>query len=180
MDTKNTTYILIIIFFIIGVVLGYAVHQPATRDVEKIVYVNTTVPAKTPEIAETAVPVTLTPTPAAATATSTPVLPDFKIKAYDPVIDSPTQTITLRNWRADPETMSIYLRDSILIQLTDLSLQKPVTLIFNSTVEDNLGTSGKRIVTFNKKGIYTFRAIISQSDPNINPNEYAKGTIIVN
>ncbi|MCE8422381.1 MAG: hypothetical protein J5U16_00435 [Candidatus Methanoperedens sp.] len=180
-----------------GLIIGYAVHRPAI--IEQIKYVNvTTVSTETPAIEETIIPATLTPivtltvtpivtltvtpivTPPAPTAMQTPTPSDFMVKRYDPATDKPTRTIELKNYRANPDTLSIYLSDSVLIELIDTSLQNPVTLIFNSTVMENLGTSGKRLVTFNKKGTYTYRAIISQSDPAIIPGEYATGTIIVN
>ncbi len=177
MDSKNKTLIpLIIIFFILGIVVGYVAHKPQTieieKPVEKIVYQNTTVY------------VTVTPTPAptataTATAIATPAISDFTVKNYDPSKDTPTKTIELTSNGASPNTLSIRPDDSVLIKITDYSSQSPLTLILNNTYSRNLGTGGAVVVTFNKKGTYSFKAIISSGDPNILPKSYAEGTITV-
>lgn len=177
MDPKNKTLIpLIIIFFIFGMVVGYAAHKPQTieKPVEKIVYQNTTVY------------VTVTPTPApivtatpTATAIATPAISDFIVKNYEPSKDTPTKTIELTSNGANPNTLSIRPDDSVLIKITGYSSQSPLTLLLNNTYSRNLGTGGAVVVTFNKKGTYSFKAIISSDDPNILPKSYAEGIITV-
>lgn len=174
MESKYKTLIpLIIIFFILGAVVGYVAHKPNTIEIEKpverIVYQY----------------VTVTPTPApvvtAATAapTETPVLSDFTVKNYDPSTDTPTKIIELVNSRANPSEMTISPGSTVLIQITDYTLTSPLTLILNSTYSKNLYTSGTAFITFNKKGTYTFKAVIPSSDPNILPWAYGEGTITV-
>ncbi|MDP2767336.1 MAG: hypothetical protein Q8O41_07795 [Candidatus Methanoperedens sp.] len=181
MGPKNKTLIpLIIIFFIFGAVVGYVAHKPATIEKivekEKIVTVTVTVtPIQTP----TPTP-TLTPTPIA---TAAPTVIDFTVKNYyDPAKDISTYTIQIRNWGADPNTLSVHQGDSVLIKIADITLLTSMTLILNSSSqkeENDLGTSGAAFVTFNKKGIYTFKGILRSSDPTILSRTYAEGTISV-
>lgn len=178
MGPKNKTLIpLIIIFFIFGIAVGYVAHKPMT--IEKIEYVNRTVE----------VIVTVTPTPTTPTTTPTPIATaaptviDFTVKNYyDPAKDISTYTIQIRNWGADPNTLSVHQGDSVLIKIADITLLTPMTLILNSSSrkeENDLGTSGAAFVTFNKKGIYTFKGILRSSDPTILSRTYAEGTISV-
>jgi hypothetical protein len=176
MDPRNKTSILFILFFIFGILVGYAVHKPQT--IEKIEYINQTI--EVPKIPEEEVEVTITPaaTPTA-TPTTTPIISDFTVKNYDPSLDTPAQTIELKNWRANPSTLSIRSGDTVLIKIVDYTLQSPMTLILNTTYKQNLGTSGAVVVTFNKKGTYNLTAIIPSSDPSIKPGTYAEGIITV-
>jgi hypothetical protein len=160
MDPKYKTLIpLVIIFFIFGVVIGYVAHKPET--VEKIITVT----------------ITPTPTPAP-TPTPTPTISDFTVKIYEPSIDIPTKTIELTKRGAEPDAMSIRSGDTVLIKITD-SPQSPLTVILNATYSRKLGTSGAVVVTFNKIGTYSLKAIIPSGDPNILPTTYATGTISV-
>lgn len=177
MDPKNKTLIpLIIIFFIFGIVVGYVAHKPQT--IETIVTVTVTpIPTPPPTLTQTPTP---TPTPTSTpTATVAPTVTDFIIKNYDPSKDTPTKTIELTSNGANPNTLSIRPEDTVLIKITGYSLQSPLTLILNATYSRNLGTGGAVVVTFNKKGIYSLKAIIPSGDPNILPKTYAEGTITV-
>lgn len=182
MDPKYKTLIpLIIIFFIFGMVVGYVAHKPQTIEIEKIVTVTVTpVPTASPTLTQTPTPTptpTQTPTP---TATVAPTVSDFIVTTgYDPSKDTSTKTIELTSNGANPRTLSIRPGDSVLIKITSYSSQSPLTLILNATTERNLGTSGAVVVTFNKKGTYSFKAIIPSGDPNILPKSYAEGTITV-
>ncbi len=177
MESKYKTLIpLIIIFFVLGAVVGYVAHKPKTieieKPVEKIVYQNNTV----------YVTVTPTPTPiatATATTTATPAISDFTVKNYDTSTDIPTATIELTSNGANPSSLSIRLGDTVLIKITGYSSQSPLTLILNATYSQNLGTSGAVVVTFNKKGTYRFEGNIPSNDPNIKAKIYAEGTITV-
>ncbi len=177
MESKYKTLIpLIIIFFIVGVAVGYMAHKPKTieieKPVEKIVYQYVTVtPTPTPIVTATKTP---TETP-----TATPLISDFTVRNYDPSTDTPTKTIELINRRANPSDMTISPGDTVLIKIKDYSLTSPLTLILNSTYPKNLGTSGAAFITFNNKGIYTFKAVIPSPDPNILPWTYGEGTITV-
>ena len=151
MESKYKTLIpLIIIFFIVGVVVGYVAHIPRTieieKPVEKIVYQNNTVY------------VTVTPTPAPivtvtpiATSTAT-AISDFTVKNYDPSTDTPTMTIQLVNNRANPNEIHVHVGETVLIKITDVSLTSPLTLFLNSAYSMNMGTSGAAFITFNNKG----------------------------
>ncbi|MDO9097988.1 MAG: hypothetical protein Q7U60_07690 [Candidatus Methanoperedens sp.] len=178
MDPKYKTLIpLIIIFFIFGIVVGYVAHKPQTIEIEKIVEKEKIVtvivtPSPTPALA------TPTPTPTP-TAIATPAISDFTVKNYEPSKDTPTKTIELTSNGANPSALSIRPGDTVLIKITDYTLQSPLTLILNATYSRNLGTGGAVVVTFNKKGTYIFKAIIPSSDPNILPKSYADGTITV-
>jgi hypothetical protein len=175
MESKYKTLIpLIIIFFVVGVAVGYVAHKPKTieieKPVEKIIYQNNTVY------------VTVTPTPivtATATAIAPPLISDFTVRNYDSSTDTPTKTIELVNRRANPNEMTIHSNDTVLIKITDYSLTSHLTLILNSTYSRDLGTGGAVVITFNNKGIYTFKAVIPSSNPNILPWAYGEGTITV-
>lgn len=174
MDPKNKTLIpLIIIAFVFGAVIGYLAHQPETiqKTVEKPVYVNRTI--------EVVKEVTVTPAQTTPAPTPTPEIQDFTVKNYDQSKDRPSYTIELTNWRANPNTLFNHPGDSVLIKITDTSLDSPMTLIINKTYTKNLGTSGAVFVTFNKKGTYDFKSIIPSSDPTIIPRTYAEGKITV-
>ncbi len=176
MDVKdNTFYPLIILFFFLGLVIGYVIHQPAT--VMQIKYVNNTIEKiveKTPEA-------TVSSTSALPTAAPTAVA-DFIVKeSYDPSMDIPTETIDLANWRAFPDVVTIHPGESVVIRITASSLPGPITLVLNSTYKRNIGTSGAAFIIFNKKGTYTLKAIIPNPDPNVIPTVYADNVkIIVN
>ena len=173
MDSKDSTfYPLIALFFILGLVIGYAIHKPET--VQKIQYIDRPVE----NIVEVTTPLS-TPPASTAAATATPA-PDFTIRNYDPSIDKPTMTIELVNWRANPEVVTIRVGETVLIKIMDYTLQSPMTLVLNSSFKENLGKSGAKMITFNKKGTYNFITIIPSSDPSILPRTYAeKGSIIV-
>lgn len=177
MDPKNKTLIpLIIIFFIFGIVVGYAAHKPQTIEIEKIVEKEKIV---TVTVTVTPAPAPIVTATATATAIATPAISDFTVKNYDSSKDTPTKTIELTSNGANPSTLSIRPEDSVLIEITSYSSQSPLTLILNNTYSRNLGTGGAVVVTFNKKGTYSFKAIISSDDPNILPKSYADGTITV-
>ena len=175
MDPKYKTIIpLIVVFFILGVVVGYVAHKSVT--IEKIVTVTVT-PVPTPSPTTPIPPPTPTQTP---TATPTPVVSDFTVKDYyDPSKDTPAKTIELTSRGADPNTLSIRPGDTVLIKITNYGLDSPLTLVLNATYSRNLGTSGAVVVTFNTKGTYSFKAIIPSGDPNVLPRDYAVGTITV-
>ncbi len=178
MESKYKTLIpLIIIFFIVGVAVGYVVHKPLT--IEKIVTVTVTpIPTPTPIATPIPTPTSIStpiPTP---TAIATPVISDFTVRNYNPSTDTPTTTIELVNRRANPSDMTIHLGDTVLIEITDSSLTTPLTLNLNS-YSKNLGTSGAAFIIFNKKGTYTFKAVARSTDPNVLPWTYGEGTITV-
>ncbi len=103
--------------------------------------------------------------------------------SYDPNTDTPitpTRTIELTNGHAIPSEISIHLRDTVLIKITDYTLSVPVTFILNGAQTGiNIGNRGAVMVTFNKTGTYSFKAIIPPGDPNLLPRTYAEGTIVV-
>ncbi|MCZ7356068.1 MAG: hypothetical protein O8C66_06930 [Candidatus Methanoperedens sp.] len=181
MDPKIKSYLpLIIIFFVLGVVAGYLLHQPAT--IEKPIYINQTIETTVEKtVTATATPAStaiMTPTP---TLTETPQpVPDFTVKIWNPDTDNPTYTIQLRNQKVDPNTLSINTGDTVLIRITDFSVFSPMELIINSSYTQNLGTSGAVVVTFNNKGLYSLDAIIPSGDPNVFPRIYGHGMITVN
>jgi hypothetical protein len=131
------------------------------KEVEKIVYV------------------TATPTSTVPTSTAAPTVSDFTVKNYDPAADVPDYIIKLRNWGADPDTLSISPGNTVLIEITDISLPGPLTLILNLSYTRNLGKSGAVVVTFNKRGTYSLKAIIPSDDPSVLPKTYGTGTIAV-
>ncbi len=172
MESKErTVYLLIILFFIIGVVTGYLLHQPGTE----IRYINRTieVPGTVATIAATTtIPVKTTPQPTPTQA------PDFVVRVYDPEKDKPVYTIELINWKAMPDEISIRPGEPILIKVVDYPEQEPPYFIMGS-YERKLGTAGQIIVIFNKTGTYNFQVIIPSNDPTINPTKYADGSIRV-
>jgi len=179
MESKERTfYSLIILFFVIGLLIGYLIHQPGTE----VRYINNTieVPKEVPKIVETIGEVTVAPTAAATTSapTSTPV-PDFEVKIYDPEKDKPAITIELVNWKAMPDDVSISPGQTILIQVINYpsNLEKPKFIM--GSYQKILGTSGMIVIKFNNRGTYDFTVVISSNDPNLIPRQYAKGTIRV-
>jgi hypothetical protein len=178
MDPKNKNYLpLFMILFILGVVVGYVLHQPTTT--EKTVYINRTIETTVEKtVTATATPAsTATITP---TLTETPQIPDFTVKIWNPDTDHPTYTIQLRNQKVDPNTLSINQGDTVLVKIADVSVFSPIELIVNSSYTQNLGTSGAAVITFNNKGIYSLDAIIPSGDPNVFPRIYGHGMITVN
>lgn len=177
MDAQYNKLIpIIIIVFILGVAVGYAVHKPEiqyiNKTIEKTVVVTVT-PTSTPTLTQTLTP-TLSPTP-----TATPTVSDFTVKVYNPSTDMPTKTIEFVAGHAQPDSMSVRMDDIVLIKITSYPYQSPLTLILNNTYSKDLGTSGAVIVNFNNKGTYSFKGIISSDDPNILPLTYGEGTITV-
>lgn len=187
-DPKYYTLIsLIIVFFAVGLTIGYIISKqvaveeppvtpPATPVVDEPVAtitatpngVKTTPPPVPTEVEPTAVP------------TEAPLQqPDFTVNNYNPSVDKPTRTIEFKNNRAVPDTLSIRPGNSVLFIITDYTIGSPLTLLLDSSYERNLGTSGAVVVTFNNIGTYNFRAIIPSGDPNIIPIQYATGTITV-
>lgn len=180
MDPKYKTIIpLIVVFFVFGVAIGYVAHKPET--IEKIVTVTVTpVPTPSPTLTTPIPPPIPTPTP---TATATPTIPDFTARNYDKSTDKPTRTIDLVNRRANPDDLSIYPGDTVLIQITEYTLQTPLRLTItslNMSQERTLTYGGaSAYITFNNKGTYSFKAIAPPSDPNIQTWTYAEGRIVV-
>jgi len=178
MESKERTfYSLIILFFVIGLVMGYLIHQPGTE----IRYINNTieVPKEVSKVVETIGEVTAAPTAAASSrATSTPV-PDFEVKIFDPEKDKPAQTIELVNWKAMPDSASMHPGETVLIKVVNYPDNQEKPKFIMGSYEKILGTSGMIVIKFNNRGTYDFRAIIPNNDPSINPVTYAKGSIIV-
>lgn len=179
MDPKYKTLIpLIAVFFVFGIVVGYAAHKPET--IEKIEYINRTVEVI---VTVTPTPTTLTPTTPTPTPVATPTISDFTAKNYDKSTDKPTKTIDLVNRRANPDDVSIYPGDTVLIQITEYTLQTPLRLnitSLNMSHERTLTYGGaSAYITFNNKGTYRFKADALSSDPNILPWTYAEGRIVV-
>ena len=173
MDSKERIfYSLIILFFVIGFVMGYVVHQPGTE----IRYINNTieVPTTVEKFVEvTASPISTTPAP-----TSTPV-PDFEVKIFDPAKDKPTEIIELVNWQARPDQLSIHPGQTVLITVVNYPDQQEPPRFIMGSYEKKLGTSGMIVVKFNKIGNYDYEAIIPSNDPSIFPRTYARGSIRV-
>lgn len=174
MDSKDITfYPLIILFFVLGLVIGYVIHQPET----KIEYKNNTI--EVPKIVETSLE--SKGTPASTATTPAPTLtqvPDFEIKIYDPAKDKPPETIEIRNWQAIPSPLSIPLRNTILIKVVDYP-DRPAPYFIMGSYNEKLGTAGQIVVKFNIKGTFKYKVIIPNEDPNINPLTYAEGSITV-
>jgi hypothetical protein len=172
MESKERTfYSLIILFFVIGLVIGYMMHQPGTE----IRYINNTeVPKEVPKVVETIVEVS--PTSATPAPTSTPV-PDFEVNIFDPEKDRPTQSIELVNWKAIPDHVSMHPGETVLIKVVNYpdNQEKPKFIMgsFNQT----LGTAGMIVIKFNTKGDYDYNVMIPNNDPSINPVTYARGSI---
>lgn len=174
MESKDSTfYPLIVLFFVLGLVIGYVAHQPETE----IKYLNNTIEVQ--KNVEKSVEVTVTPTSTATTPapTSTQV-PDFEVKIYDPEKDKPTKTIEIKNWLAVPDQMSIRPGQTVLFQVIDYPQRAPPNFVMGS-YERKLGTAGQIVVIFNKIGNYDFRVVIPSDNPGTLPTEYAKGSIRV-
>lgn len=174
MEPKDSTfYPLIILFFILGLVMGYVIHQPGTE----IKYINNTI--EVPTIVEKIIETTASPTSTASTPapTSTQV-PDFEVRVFDPEKDKPAQTIELVNWQAMPDQISIRPGQLVLIKVVNYQEESPPNFTMDS-YERKLGTSGMIVITFNKIGTYNYKAIIPSEDPSIFPRIYAKGSITV-
>ncbi len=175
MEPKDSTlYPLIILFFILGLVIGYVIHQPGTE----IKYITST--KEVPKIVETNVEVTQSPVSTTQPREPEPTqVPDFEVKIYDPEKDIPVKTIELKNWEAVPKELSIRPGQPVLIKVVDYSQQIPPNFIMGSYKREPLGTAGQIIVKFNKTGTYDFKAIIPSRDPSILPTIYAEGSIKV-
>lgn len=174
MESKDSTfYPLIILFFILGLVIGYVIHQPETE----IKYINNTI--EVPKIVEKIVEVTTSPTSTATTPepTSTQV-PDFEVKIYDPIKDKPAETIEIVNWQAMPDRISIPLGGTVLIKVINYP-DRPKPEFIMGPYKQILGTAGQIVVKFNKKDIFNYKVIIPNEDPNILPSTYAEGSIRV-
>lgn len=174
MEPKDITfYPLIILFFILGLVIGYVIHQPATE----IRYINNTI--EVPKIVEKIVETTASPTSTASTPapTSTQV-PDFEVRNYDPEKDKPAQTIELVNWQAMPDQIAIPLENTVLIKVVNYP-DRPKPEFIMGSYKEKLGTAGQIIVKFNKKGTFNYKVIIQNEDPSILPRIYAEGSIRV-
>ncbi len=176
MDSKNNTlYPLIILFFLLGIVVGYVIHTPETR----IEYVNKTIEVQsTPTIKEVEKIVYVTATPTYVAPAATAVMANFSVKGYNPDTDKPTNTMELTNYQFNPQTLFIPTGSNVLIEISDYSLQNPLILTLDS-YERSLGTSGAVVVTFNKKGIYNLKAVISSGDPNVIPQSYGEAVVTV-
>lgn len=174
MEQKDSTfYPLIILFFVLGIVIGYVIHQPETQ----IKYINNTIEVQ--RIVEPIATVTPSPTSTATAQQPEPTaLPDFVVKIYDQVKDKPNQVIEIINWKAMPESISLRMGDTVLIKVVDYPDQPEPRFIMDS-YERKLGTAGMIIIKFNKIGTYEFKAIIPNDDPSILPTTYAKGSIKV-
>jgi hypothetical protein len=172
MESKDSTfYPLIVLFFVLGLVIGYVIHQPETQ----IKYINNTI--EVPTIVEKTVGVTASPTSTAQTPTPTSTqVPDFEVKIYDPEKDKPTKTIEINNWQAVPDQMSIRPGQTVLFQVVNYPQRAPPNFIMGS-YERKLGTAGQIVITFNKIGTYDFRVVIPSDNPGSLPTEYAKGSI---
>ncbi len=169
---ERTFYSLIILFFVIGLVIGYMMHQPETE----IRYINNTieVPKETSKVVEKIVevsPTSTTPAP-----TSTPVT-DFEVKIFDPEKDKPSQTIELVNWKAMPDYVSMHPGETVLIKVVNYPAQQEPPKFIMGSYQKILGTSGIIVIKFNNRGTYDFTVIIPNNDPSINPVTYAKGSI---
>ena len=175
METKDRTfYPLIILFFILGLVIGYVIHQPGTE----IKYITNTI--EVPKAVETNVEVTQSPTPATTQQKpeSTPV-PDFEVKVYNPEKDVPTKTIEIKYWVAVPKELSMRPGQTVLIKVVDYSQPTPPNFIMGSYKREPLGNAGQIVIKFNKTGTYDYKVVIPSGDPTILPSLYAEGSIKV-
>jgi len=173
MESKERTfYSLIILFFVIGLVIGYMMHQPETE----IRYINNTieVPKEVPKVVETIIEVS--PTSTISAPTSTPV-PDFEVKIFDPEKDKPAQTIELVNWKAMPDYVSMRPGETVLIKVVNYPDYQEKPKFIMGSYEKVLGTSGMIVIKFNNRGTYDFTVIIPNNDPSILPVTYARGSI---
>ena len=174
MESKDSTfYPLLVLFFVLGLVIGYVVHQPETE----IKYINNTI--EVPKIVEKSGEGTVSPTSTATTPTPTSTqVPGFEVKIFDPEKDKPTKTIEINNWQAMPDQISIRPGQTVLFKVVNYPQRAPPNFIMGS-YERKLGTAGQIVVTFNKIGNYDFRVVIPSDTPGANPTEYAKGSIRV-
>lgn len=176
MDSKNNTlYPFIILFFLLGIVVGYVIHKPETR----IEYVNKTIEVESmPTIKEVEKIVYVTTTPTYMAPAATAVIANFSVKVYNPDTDKPTNTMELINRRFNPQTLSTPTGSTVLIRISDYTLRNPLIFTLDS-YEKSLGTGGAVVVTFNKKGIYNLKAVISSGDPNVMPQTYGEAVVTV-
>ncbi len=174
MDQKDSTfYPLIILFFVLGLVIGYVIHQPQTQTR----YINNTI--EVPKLVETTVAATASPASTTPGQIPEPTqIPDFEVKIYDQAKDKPDQIIELINWKAMPDSISLRMGKTVLIKVVDYPDQAAPKFIMDS-YERKLGTSGMIVIKFNKIGTYNFKAIIPNDDPSILPGTYAEGSIRV-
>lgn len=167
-------YSLMIIVFILGIGIGYFIHQPGTE----IRYVNNTV--EVPKTVEKIVEATASQTAVTTTTTSTSTMvPDYEIKIYDPAKDKPTETIELKNWKAIPDQISIRSGNTVLITVINYPGDQLPPWFIMGSYNKKLGSSGMIVIKFNKTGTYEFEAIIPNDDPSILPRTYAEGWIRV-
>ncbi len=172
MESKDSTfYPLIVLFFVLGLVIGYVIHQPETE----IKYLNNTI--EVPKIVEKIVEATTSPTSTALTPTPTQV-PDFEVKIYNPEKDKPTTTIEIIDWRAMPDQISIHPGQIVLIKVVNYP-DRPKPEFIMGSYNKELGTAGQIVAIFNKIGNYDFRVVIPSDNPGSLPTEYAKGSIRV-
>lgn len=171
--------------------LGCISHQGGNTPKETTPKMNDSI-IQNPIVTETITPITATITPVLVTPNVTGVTEDngqknissnkednFTVKSYyDSSTDKATKTVELNNWRAEPNTIYINEKDTVLIDIVDETLQYPMVLMIGS-YSKNLGTSGAVFIVFNNKGIYEYESIIPSEDPSIIPRTYAKGKIIV-
>lgn len=187
MDPKNKTLIpLIIIFFVVGIAVGYVAHKPVTIEkpveVEKIVTVTVTV---TP----TPAPATPTPTPTP-TPITTPSVSDFTVKDfYNPDTDIPCYgcIITVEGYyTVNPTGLSIHPGQSVLIK-TSQSFPEKLWLALYDTAncspclppyQKYLGSSGAAFITFNNKGTYSFKTETRSSEQGVLPTPFTTNTTI--
>ena len=174
MESKDTTfYPLIVLFFVLGLVIGYVVHQPESE----IKYINSTIEVQ--KNVENSREVTISPTSTATTPAPTfTQVPDFEIKIYDPAKDKPSEIIEIVNWQAMPDQISIPLKNTVLIKVVNYP-ERPAPYFIMGSYNEKLGTAGQIVVKFNKKGTFSYKVIIPNDDPNINPMTYAEGSIRV-
>ena len=174
MESKDTTfYPLIVLFFVLGLVIGYVVHQPESE----IKYINSTIEVQ--KNVENSREVTISPTSTATTPAPTfTQVPDFEIKIYDPEKDKPPEIIEIVNWQAMPDLLSIPLKNTVLIKVVNYP-DRPAPYFIMGSYNEKLGTAGQIVIKFNKKGTFNYKVTIPDDDPNILPVTYADGSIRV-
>ncbi len=174
MESKDITfYPLLVLFFALGLIIGYVVHQPETE----IKYINSTIEVQknVENKGEVGVSPTSTATTPAPTITQ---VPDFEIKIYDPEKDKPSEIIEIVNWQAMPDQISIPLKNTVLIKVVDYP-DRPAPYFMMGSYNKKLGTAGQIVVIFNKKGTFNYKVVIPDDDPNVMPVTYAEGSIRV-
>ncbi len=173
MESKDKLFSsLIILAFIVGIAIGYFVHQPGTETK----YINNTV--EVPKIVEKIAETTASPVGTTAQPASIQV-PDFEIKIYDPDKDKPDETIKLENWRAVPPQLSIRAGKTVLITVLNYPGQELPPWFIMGSYNKLLGSNGMIVIKFNKTGTYEYKAVAPNTDPSILPRTYAEGTITV-